>query len=416
MRTGSLNGGEDTPGARVYDPFSFEIHEDPYPVYAWMRERSPVYRNDERDFWALSRYADVLAALRDPRRFSNRNGISLEPSLWGPDAYKTSFFLAMDPPEHTQMRGVVRHAFSPRQVALLATRIRELARARLVPLLCQPRFDFAADFAAALPNDVMCELTGIPTADWDEIRAYNDQLKLHDDGSDGASAGQVTAGLRLAQYYIGLIAELRRNPGDDLTSALTQVRVDGAPLTDMQIVAFLFLLISGTNDSAGKLLGNAWYHGWRLPEVQRAGLAGRAEEWMEETLRYDSASQMTARSLTVETDIHGTRLPEGARVALLPASANRDERVFPDPDRFDLNRDTSQSISFGHGPHYCLGAALARLEIRTALEEIGALVSGYEIDMAGAVRVHSPHQRGFSALPCSVTRRAAPSERAWYWR
>jgi cytochrome P450 len=387
----------------VYDPFSFEIHDDPYPAYAWMREHAPVYRNDERDLWALSRYADVLAALRDPQRFSNRNGISLEPGLWGPDAYKTSFFLAMDPPEHTAMRGLVRHAFSPRQVPRLEPLIRELARARLRPLMSRPSFDFAGEFAAALPNDVICALIGIPATDRDQVRADNDELKLHQDKSNRATAGQQLAGLRLAEYYIGLITARRRQPGDDLISALVQARVDGAPLTDMQLVSFLYLLVSGTNDSAGKLLGNAWYHGWLRPDVQWAGLNGRAADWVEETLRYDTPSQMTARTLTRDTEIHGTRIPAGSRVALLPGSANRDRRVFRDPDRFDLDRDTSESISFGHGPHFCLGASLARLETRIALEEAASLVSGYELDLAAAVRVHSPHQRGFAVLPCSVT-------------
>lgn len=405
VRTHTFHGGEPGAAGPVYDPFSFGIHEDPYPAYAWMREHAPVYRNAERDFWALSRYIDVLAALRDPQRFSSRNGISLEPGLWGPDAYKTSFFLAMDPPEHTRLRGLVRHAFSPREVPRLEGRIRELARARLAPLLSKPGFDFAGEFAAALPNDVICELIGIPAADRDRIRALNDQLKLHEDSSESATADQRLAGLRLAEYYIGLIADRRRHPGDDLTSLLVQARADEEPLTDMQLVSFLFLLVSGTNDSAGKLLGNAWYHGWLLPDVQRAGLNGRAADWMEESLRYDTPSQMTARTLTEDIELHGTRVPAGARVALLPASANRDRRVFRDPDRFDLNRDTSQSISFGHGPHFCLGAALARLEMRIALDEIGAVVSGYEIDMDGAVRVHSPHQRGFAVLPCSVTLR-----------
>ena len=400
-----MDGSGEAVVAHVYDPFSHRMHEDPYPVYAWMRACAPVYRNDERDFWALSRHADVLAALRDPARFSSRNGISLEPSLWSSQAYKTSFFLAMDPPEHTAYRGVVRSRFTPRGVAALETRIRELARARLKPLLDQPQFDFAHDFASALPNDVMCELLGIPASDWDQIRADNDELNHHVDGADDRSTASVAAALRLASYYVGLVADLRRHPGDGLTSAMFEVRVNDVPLTDAQIVALLFLLISAGNESTGKLLGNAWYHGWRLPEVQRAGLNGRAQDWGTETLRYDSSSQMMARTVTAETVLHGVSLPAGARVALLPASANRDERVFPDPDRYDLDRDTSQLISFGHGPHYCLGAALARLEIAIALQEVGAVVSGYEIDLAGARRVHSPHQRGFAALPCTVTRR-----------
>lgn len=165
-------------------------------------------------------------------------------------------------------------------------------------------------------------------------------------------------------------------------------------------------MIGAGNESTGKTLGNAWYHGWRHPEVGGAGLDGRAADWTNETLRYDSSSQMVARVLTEDTVLHRVRLPAGARMAILPASANRDARVFPDPDRYDLDRDTRKLISFGHGPHHCLGAALARLEMRIALEEIGALASGYEIDIDNARRSHSPHQRGFASLPCTVRRRA----------
>jgi cytochrome P450 len=388
-----------------YDPFDYGLHENPYPVYAWMRAHAPVYRNDERDFWALSRYDDVKAALRDPARYSSHNGISLEAELWGPDAVKTSFYLAMDPPEHGLYRGLSSHAFTPRRVAAMEPRVRELARERLAPLRDLPRFDFAADYAAALPNDIVCEMVGVPAADWDQVRADTDQLNQRADGSEDRGADSVAAALRLANYFVDLVGDLRRRPGDDLTSALLEAQVDGDRLTDTQLVAFLFLLITAGNESTGKTIGHAWYHGGLRPEVQRAGLNGRATDWATETLRYDSASQMVARTLTEETVLHGTRLPAGARVAILPASANRDERVFPDPDRFDLDRDTSKLISFGHGPHHCLGAALARLAMTVALEEIGAFVSSYEIDVSRVRRVHSPHQRGFACLPCEVTHR-----------
>lgn len=390
----------------VYDPFSYRLHEDPYPTYAWMREHAPLYRNEERDFWALSRYDDVLSALRDPTLFSSRNGISLEPDLWGPEAVKTSFFLAMDPPDHGKLRRLMGSVFKPRWVTGVEPRVRDLARARLAPLLDEPTFDFA-DFGAALPNDVMCELVGIPAVDRDAIRADNDLLNHCEDGTDKRSSATVAAGMRLAVYYVGLINDRRKHPADDLTSAMIEARVDGEPLTDAQLVAFLFLLVSATNESTGKQIGLALYHGWRLPHVQGAGLDGRASAWAGEALRYDSPSQMMARTLTEETAIHGTRVPAGARVALLPASANRDQRVFDDPDTFDMDRDTSKMISFGQGPHFCLGAALAQLEITVALEEIGALVSAYEVDMDNVRRIHSPHQRGFTSLPCAVTRRAA---------
>jgi cytochrome P450 len=398
--------------APAYDPFDYRIHEDPYPVYTWMRAHAPLYRNDHHDFWALSRYADVEYALRRPALFSSRNGISLEPELWGPDAVKTSLFLAMDPPDHGTYRRLSSSAFTPRHVAGLEPRIRELARARLAPLRDLRSFDFAADYGAALPNDVVCEMLGLPMDDWDQVRADTDQLNQHEDGSDERGQNAVSAALRLANYFTELVTELRRHPGDDLTSGMIRAGVDGRPLSDSQLVAFLFLVISAGNESTGKTIGNAWYHGWLQPDVQRAGLNGRAEDWATETLRYDSGNQMTARALTEDTVIHGTPLKAGARFAILPASANRDERVFPDPDRFDLDRDNSKLISFGRGPHHCLGAALARLEMKVALEEAGAVFSGYEIDLPNARRVHSPHQRGFASLPCTVTRRRGPASAA----
>ncbi|GIF62793.1 putative cytochrome P450 [Asanoa ishikariensis] len=390
----------------AYDPFAYAIHEDPYPTYAWMREHQPLYRNDELDFWALSRHADVLWALRDPALFSNRNGISLEPDLWGPDAVKTSFFLAMDPPDHGAMRRLTGSVFKPGWVASMEPRIRELARARLAPLRDGAPMDLAADYAAALPNDVMCELVGIPAADRDRIRADNDLLNECEDGAPVRSDATRDAGMRLAWYYVSLVNDRRKRPRDDLTSTMTQARVADRPLTDQQLVAFLFLMVSATNESTGKLISNALYHGWRLPDVRRAGLDGQAAAWGREALRYDSPSQMMARTLTADTAIHGTSVPAGARIALLPASANRDSRVFAEPDVFDLDRDTSKELSFGHGPHFCLGAPLARLEITVALEELGALVDDYEVDEARTRRIHSPHQRGFAALPCTVTRRA----------
>ncbi|KHL08952.1 cytochrome P450 [Mumia flava] len=386
-----------------YDPFDFRIHDDPYPFYAWMREHAPVYRNEQRDFWALSRHADVLDALRRPQRFSNRFGISLEPELWGPHAVNTSFFLAMDPPDHGTYRTLVSSAFTPRHVVAMEARVREITRDRLETLRGQRRFDFASDYAAALPNDVLCELLGIPEWDWDLVRADTDALNVREDMSDERGPTATAAALRMAQYFVDLVTDLRTHPGDDLTSRLVTAEVDGRRLSDSEIVGFLFVMVGAGNESTGKTIGNAWHLGHLHPDVQRQGLNGRADDWASESLRYDSASQMVARRLTEDTVVHGVELPAGARVAILPACANRDPRVFDDPERFDLDRDTSRMISFGHGPHHCLGAALAKLEIRVALEEIAALVSSYEVDLDRARRVHTPHQRGFAALPCEVT-------------
>lgn len=389
-----------------YDPFDFRIHEDPYPFYAWMREYAPLYRNDERDFWALSRHADVVDALRRPQLFSNRFGISLEPELWGEHAPKTSFFLAMDPPDHGTYRGLVSSAFTPGRVAEMEVRVREITRDRLDALRGQRRFDFVADYAAALPNDVLCEMLGIPEWDWDLIRADTDALNVREDMSDQRGPTSTAAALRMARYFVDLVTDLRKNPGDDLTSTLIRAEVDGRRLTDPEIVGFLFVMVGAGNESTGKTIGNAWHQGHLDRTVQQAGLNGRADAWAAETLRYDSASQMVARRLTEDTVLHGVRLPAGARIAILPACANRDPRVFPDPERFDLDRDTRKMISFGHGPHHCLGSVLAKLEMQIALEEIGAAVSSYEIDLDRAHRVHTPHQRGFAALPCEVNWRS----------
>lgn len=396
---------EEEVAARGYDPFDYQVHQNPYPFYRWMREHAPLYRNEERDFWAVSRYDDIKDVLRNPRRYSNVNGISLEPELWGPHAVKTSLFLAMDPPEHGQHRNLVGSAFTQIKVTSLEPRIRELARDRLEPLRDLTTFDFAQDYAAGLPNDVVCEMLGVPAEYWDQIRADTDQLNQREDGADDRGPNSVNAALRLADLFLDIVRDLRRRPGDDMTSLMILADVNGRKHTDAEIVAFLFLMISAGNESTGKTLGNAWYTGWMFPDVQRAGLDGRAEDWTRETLRYDSASQMTARTLMQDHVLHDTPLAAGSRIVILPASGNRDRRIFDEPDRFDLDRDTARMISFGHGPHHCIGAALATLEIKVALEEIGRLVESYEIDIEHARRVHSPHQRGFGSLPCEVTHR-----------
>jgi cytochrome P450 len=401
----------DSGAPEVYDPFDYRVHEDPYPIYAWMRAHAPLYRNEKRDFWALSRHADVAYALRTPALFSSRNGISLESELWGPRAVDTSLFLAMDPPSHGMYRRLASGPFTPRQVAARETRIRELARARLAPLRDKHSFDFAADYAAALPNDIVCEMLGIPPGDWDRIRADTDELNKRQDGSETRGASSIAAVLRLTSYFAALISELRRHPGDDLTSVMISAKVEGRKLADSQIVAFLFLVISAGNESTGKTIGNAWYHGWLHPHVQRDGLNGRAEAWAAETLRYDSGNQMIARTAAEDTEMYGTRLPAGSRVAILPGSANRDERAFADPDKYDIYRDTSKLITFGRGPHHCLGAPLARLQMKIALEEAGNLIESYEIDGPNARRAHSPHQRGFTCLPCTVAYRRRPAGR-----
>jgi cytochrome P450 len=213
------------------------------------------------------------------------------------------------------------------------------------------------------------------------------------------------ASLQLIVYYLSLIEDRRRQRRDDLTSALLDVDIDGEHLTDEELCAFLFLMVVAGNETTTKLLGNAWYWADVHPSEKAKALSGRVLEWVEETLRFDASSQVLARTCIVDTVLHDQVIPAGERVLLLIGSANRDERVFDQPDAYDLDRDTSELLSFGNGTHFCLGASLARLEARVVLEELVGMVRGYEVDHAGIERVHSVNVRGFAHLPTRVERR-----------
>ena len=391
----------------AYNPYAYEIHDDPYPTYARLRAEAPVYRNDEADFWALSRHADVVEAFRDNARFSSSHGVSLDPSASGPHAHKTMSFLAMDPPMHGRMRGLVSRGFTPRRVLELEPRIRELAGRYLDEALERASFDFINDFAGKLPMDVISELIGVPEADRAEVRRLSDLLVHREEGMDDVPPAGVEAAFSLITYYSDMLSTRRARRTDDLTSALLDAEVDGDRLTDDEIMGFLFLMVVAGNETTTKLLGNAWYWAWRNPDQRAKPFADPAaiSAWVEETLRFDTSTQMLARVTAAPVELHDEVIPAGERVVLLVGSANRDERVFTDPDRYDLDRPVSemqQIASFGFGRHFCLGASLARLEARVCLEELVARVASYEIDADAARRVHSVNVRGFASLPTTV--------------
>jgi cytochrome P450 len=388
-----------------YDPYAYEMHEDPYPTYARLRAEAPVYRNQRLGFWALSRHADVLAGFRDVTRFSNKNGVSLDPAASHPQAHVMMSFLAMDAPRHTRMRALVSRGFTPRRIADLEPRIRTLARHHIDTFVADGRCDFIRDFAGKLPMDVISDMLGVPAADRDRLRAWADTVVHREEGvRDVPRAGQEAA-MRLLGYFGELVAEHRARPRDDLTAALLAAEIDGDRLEDAEVLGFLFLMIIAGNETTTKLLGNALYWLWRNPEQRRrvATDPRLIPRWVEETLRYDGSTQALARTVVGDLELHGERLRDGDRVVLLVGSANRDEDVFPDAERYDLQRDTSAMLSFGQGAHFCLGAALARLEARVALEEVQRRFPDYEIDAAGLARVHSVNVRGFAALPITFT-------------
>jgi cytochrome P450 len=387
-----------------YDPYAYAVHEDPYPIYDALRAESPLYHNDDLGFWALSRHADVLAAFKDAARFSSADGVTLEPSSRGPMARLGMSFLGMDPPDHTRMRALVSRGFTPRRVAALEPRIRELAVHYLDGLVGSGGFDVIADFAGKLPMDVISEMLGVPAADRATLRTWADRLVHRPEGARDVPPEGVESFGKIRAYFMQLLAELRSNPGDDLLSALLEAELDGDRLHERELIPFCNLMIVAGNETTTKLLANALYWLWRNPEQRKlvAEDTSLIPRWAEETLRYDNSTQMLARVLTEETELHGVRVAAGERVLLLVGSANRDERVFERAAEYDVLRDTSNSLSFGRGTHFCLGASLARLEARVALEEWWRRFPDYEIEPDGAVRVHSVNVRGFAALPVKV--------------
>ena len=391
----------------TYSPYDYAIHEDPYPTYARLRVEAPVFRNDELDFYAYSRHSDVLAAFRDVDRYSNANGVSLDPAAYGPNAHRAMSFLAMDPPRHTRMRSIVGQSFTPRRVAAMEERIRALTLTHLAPVLEAGQFDFVSDFAGRLPMDVISELVGVPPSDRAEIRRLADLLVHREEGMNDVPPEGVEAALLLAGYYADMVTDRRQHERDDLTWSLLQAEIDGDGLTDDEVISFLFLLVVAGNETTTKLLSNAWYWGWRHPDQGAKPLADptRVPDWVEETLRYDTSTQMLLRVTHTPVTVQGVDIDQGERVLLLIGSANRDEDIFDDPERYNLDRNTKDLISFGSGRHFCMGAALARMEARTALTELVSRVGSYDIDPEGIQRVHSINVRGLATLPTTVSPR-----------
>ncbi|WP_067825492.1 cytochrome P450 [Nocardia inohanensis] len=389
----------------LFDPYDYRVHDDPYPVYQRLRAEQPVYHNPELDFWALSRHADVAAGFRDNVRLSSGNGVSLDPAAWGPHAHRTMSFLAMDDPAHLRLRKLVYQGFTPRRVTEMHDRIREITLRYLEPALAAGDFDWIDDVAGKVPMDVISELLGVPEADRAELRRLADLLVHREDGVLDVPVAAMEAALHLMGYYHEMIAERRRRPSTDLTSALLEAEADGDRLTDEEILGFMFLMVVAGNETTTKLLGNALYWAGRYPE-QYAKVAAHPElvdDWVEETLRFDASSQILARTAAIDLEYYGRTIPQGAKVLLLIGSANRDAAVFHEPDRYDIERgDKGGLISFGRGVHFCLGAHLARLEASVVLREFTARVKAYGLRESGSERVHSVNVRGFSKLPVSV--------------
>jgi cytochrome P450 len=396
----------------VLDPYDYDFHEDPYPYYQRLRDAAPLYRNEELKFWALSRHQDVLQGFRNSTTLSNKFGVSLDPASRGPHASKTMSFLAMDDPGHLRLRTLVSKGFTPRRIRELEPRVTEIAVKHLDTMLelaaSGATVDYVDEFAGKLPMDVISELMGVPEVDRVQVRAWADGVMHRDEGVTDVPPEAVEASINLIVYYQQMVAERRTTPTDDLTTALLEAEIDGDRLTDDEIIGFMFLMVIAGNETTTKLLANAAFWGHKNPD-QLAPVYDNAElvtPWVEETLRYDTSSQILARTVAGELTLYDTTIPDGDVLLLLPGSAHRDERVFDNPDDYVIGREIgSKLMSFGSGAHFCLGAHLARMEARVALTELFKRIRGYQVDEANAVRVHSSNVRGFAHLPITVETR-----------
>jgi len=390
-----------------WDPFDVDIDTDPYDIWRRLRDEAPVYRNDDYDFWALSRYADVQAASRDPVTFSSARGTVLE--LMGEDMSSTGMIIFIDPPEHDRLRALVSRAFTPRRMSALEDRVRIICREHLDPRVGSSGFDYLADFGAQLPSKVISALLGVPASDQPHVLHLIDTMFHIEPGVGMVNDIAVRAQLELHEYISSQVEDRRSHPRDDLFTGLVEAELPDQSgtmrrLTVKEAADFGNLLVAAGTETVARLLGWAAVVLAAHPD-QRAALVGEPAlipNAVEELLRYEAPSPVQGRTTTRPVTLHDTEIPVDAKVLLLTGSAGRDERAYPEPDRFDVRRRFEQHVSFGVGAHYCLGAALARLEGRIALEETLARFPTWEVDHARAERLHTSTVRGYQAVPILV--------------
>jgi cytochrome P450 len=390
-----------------YDPYDFQIDDDPYPIWRRMRDEMPLYRNERFDFFAVSRFADVEACSRDWQTFISGKGTVLEIIRAGVTPPR-GMFIFEDPPIHDLHRSLMSRVFTPRRVAALEGRIREFCARALDPFVGSGGFDYVRDFGADMPMRVISEMLGIPEADQEAVRDQID-AGLRIDEECVSKDVDVTAMFSDRARFLDYVNFRRRHPGDDLmTDLVTVTFVDehgvGRHLDEEEIVNYSTLLAAAGNETTARLIGWTGYLLAKHPDERELLLKDRGliPGAIEEILRYEAPSPVQARFVARDVELHGTTVPEGSVMLLLTASANRDDRRFADPDRFDVRRKIDHHLSFGHGLHFCLGAALARLEGRVALEEVLRRFPRWEVDEEYAERVRTSTVRGWHRLPVRV--------------
>lgn len=395
-----------------FDPFSEEFFNDPYELYRRLRDEAPVYYSERYGFYALSRFADVLAAHRDWQAFSSAHGVELFLLSKDPEEVRSyRNIIMMDPPEHDRFRALVSRVFTPRAVTELEPMIRDAICGFLDPLNDAREFDAVADFAAPFPVEVISRMLGVPEGDRQQIRHRIDLTLHREPGQMVPSPENQQAVLENGIYFHELTVEKRKNTGDDMLSRLTQVTVDRGDgeetgLDDAEITGFASLLGGAGAETVTKLVGNAVVlFGRHQDQWQKiVDDHDKIPRAVDEILRYWPPSQYQGRFCVEERELESGTVPAGFPVLLITGAATRDPRAFERADTFDIERQPGITIGFGHGVHSCLGAALARMESRIAIEELASRWRRLEVDEAGLRRVQMANVAGYSNVPVRALR------------
>ena len=395
-----------SPESVHFDPFSDAFFNDPFETYRQLRDHAPVYHSTQYGFWALSRYEDVASAMRDHETYSSAKGVTLDHFI-DPDAMiPEGVIIMMDPPQHTRMRSLVNKVFTPRAIAKLEPMIRSVIE-ETAQQLDLTSFDMVEDFSALFPVEIITRMLGVPPDGRQQIRHWLDALLEREPGNVSTTPAGREAAVTMWKYYYDLVVEKRTKPQDDMMSRLVEVEVerdDGTVtcLDDIEIAAFASLLGGAGAETVTKLIASAAVVFARHQDQWQALGRDRSRipAAFEELLRYEGPSQYDIRWSNVDVELHGEVIPQHKPVMLINGSATRDDRAFADPDRFDINRRHSgHNLGFGYGIHSCLGAALARMEGRIAIDVLLDLIPEYEVDVTGLQRVKMPNVFGWGRVP-----------------
>ena len=389
-----------------YDPYDFDIDSDPYPVWRRLREERPLYYNQRYDFYALSRYADVERGLIDWETYSSSRGTLLE-LIKSDMEIPPGSMIFEDPPGHNMHRSLLSRVFTPRKMNAIEPKVREFCARSLDPLVGSGGFDFIADLGAQMPMRTSGMLLGIPEQDQEAIRDRIDEgLRLEEGTMPDVAHFGADAQASSFEEYIDWRAE---NPSDDLMTELLQAEFADETgttrrLTRAEVLNVVNLIAAAGNETTTRLIGWTGKVLAEHPDELRKLSEDRSlvPNAIEELLRFESPSPVQARYVTKDVEHHGHVVPEGSAILLLNGSGNRDDRKFAEGDRFDVTRKIDHHLAFGYGLHFCLGAALARLEGRVALDEVLQRFPVWEVDWENAKQARTSTVRGWERLPVII--------------